>query len=270
MPKLKDMKLRPPRIIIFGPPGTGKTALLLTAGVRLQILDLDGGLRTGLTLQDKFYAERQEVEVKDCFETNPFAPTAFDRTLSFVKSFAKDCRAGKPPAQILGIDSWTSVCMAAQDAVAAQNNRVGEKLRKIDWLNIIAMLTGLSTLIRTCPAVVIMTAHQMYTYEAENIATKADESPENAKATMMSVGTKLPSIIIGAFDELWHVKIVEAPGGKVKFVIEAQPTDKLAVRTRMQLPKGCDTSEGIVSLLMKIGHNVDTGEDFIPGQEKKR
>jgi len=263
MPKLKDLKLRPPRIIIYGIPGTGKTALGLTGGARVLALDVDGGMRTGLTLQDKFHSERLEVEVKDCFETNPFIPTSFGRVLSFVKSFAQECRAGKPPAKILMIDSWTSVCMAAQDQVAAQNNRVGQKLRKIDWLDIISMLTGLSTLIRTCPAVVIMTAHQMYVYGGE------EEKPENATASMMCVGTKLPSIIIGAFDELWHVKTIDAAGGKTAFVIEANPTDKLAVRTRMQLPKGCKTSEGIVELLKRIGHDVDTGEDFVPGKEKK-
>jgi SpoVK/Ycf46/Vps4 family AAA+-type ATPase len=48
MAKLKDLKFQHPKILLWGRPGCGKTALALTLGTRAQVLDCDEGLMTGM------------------------------------------------------------------------------------------------------------------------------------------------------------------------------------------------------------------------------
>ena len=257
MSKLSDYKLKPPRLLFYGNPGTGKTALALSGGDRVMALDVDGGMRTGLTFKDKFYADRLNVEVKDCDETDPERPTSYAKVRSYITSFAREARAGKATAKILVIDSWTSVCVAAKTKVAADNGRVGQRLFQNHWGFVIGDLEALVTIIKTIPAVVIVTAHKMFVNE--------EDQPDIAKGTVMCYGKKLPSVLVGAFDEVWHTKVKELPQDRVDIAIESQPSPAQMTRSRMQLPKDSRASEGLVALLMKIGHNVDTGEDFIPG-----
>src|SRR5680860_1245246 len=85
MVSLADLKHHAPKILLIGDAGTGKTALALTGGARVVIIDCDNGTRTGLTLKDKFFEERQKVEVKPCWEDKPNQATAFQKALAYIE-----------------------------------------------------------------------------------------------------------------------------------------------------------------------------------------
>ena len=65
----EDKNHPPPKILIYGDVGCGKTVLALTLGEGAQILDCDMGLRSGFSLQDDFTDARRAVDVKQFPET---------------------------------------------------------------------------------------------------------------------------------------------------------------------------------------------------------
>ena len=51
--KLSEMKEKKKKILIYGKAGVGKTALVMTLGEKLQLLDVDDGVTTGKRLEDE-------------------------------------------------------------------------------------------------------------------------------------------------------------------------------------------------------------------------
>lgn len=246
---LKEMKsINPPHILVYGEPGSGKTILGLSGGSSVLCIDIDGGLRSGLTLQDKFTNQRLEVEVKDCVEHNPKRPTAFDKAVSYIESFAKS-----PSKPILMIDSLTMLSEACIAKVSFENNRLGKSLYEAHWGIIIRHMENLIWTLKAIPVVVYMSAHQMY-YE---VPTEGENNL--TKTTVMISGKKLPSKIIASFDELWYLKPRNI-GSKVEIEIQAFSSSLVTARTRSQLSLGILTSEGLVSILRRIGYDLEKGE----------
>jgi len=249
---LKEMKdLYPPHILVYGEPGSGKTVLGLSGGSEVLCIDLDGGLKSGLTLQDGFSKQRLEVEVKDCVERNPKRPVAFDKAVSYIESFAND---KERKHSILMIDSLTMLSEACIAKVSFENNRLGQSLYEAHWGIIIRHMENLIWTIKAIPTVVYLTAHQMY----YDVPTEGEN--DLTKTTILISGKKLPGKIIASFDELWYLKPRNI-GAKVEIEIQAFTSALVTARTRSQLPKGTLTSLGLVEVLRRIGYEV--------GKEKK-
>lgn len=96
MPTAAELKrTSPPSILIYGPPGTGKTSLLGTLGEKVQILDLDGGVRRTLSLRDDWREERLKCDVVELEEKNPARPDAAKNAKLQLDHISKLCKAGQ-------------------------------------------------------------------------------------------------------------------------------------------------------------------------------
>jgi len=61
--KLSDIKTKPPKILLIGNYGSGKTCFATTGGKYVQVIDLDEGLISAKTLKDNFTETRSEIDI---------------------------------------------------------------------------------------------------------------------------------------------------------------------------------------------------------------
>lgn len=243
MVKLSEMKRHPPKIILMGGFGTGKTALALTLGERAVVLDCDNGVATGMTLADKFKQERLNVEVKPCWEESADSAIGFSRALSYARSIQKEVKQGKGP-EALVVDSFTTLVDMAVRQVLATNGKLGQNPQIQHWGLAFIQVETFLTIMKALPIVVIMTAHTMR-YEEDGITKKGIACP----------GTKLPHKVPTYFDEVWVMKIRNLEQGKKAYLIQTQGTESVPARTRYNLPDETDANLGMVEILRLMGYS---------------
>jgi hypothetical protein len=257
MPKLKDSRqdLSHPKVLIYGPAGTGKTALALTLGGRAWVLDTDGGLRSGLSIKDKFAGDRQNVEWKDCVERNPLNPAAYKKFKTWLKSFWLDCYKGQAPAKAIIIDSWTTVNEACINYVMSNQGSPGKGPQLQHWGLIIRELEEVLVLLRAIPVTVVVLAHRTFYQDEES-----GDGDSIQKSTVMCSGSKLPEKFLSIFDEIWLSRVIKTAGGNFDFKLTSAPNPYAITRSRGGLPEGSRASEGLVALLKKTNFDIDPQE----------
>jgi hypothetical protein len=256
MPRLSELKRKPPRILIYGPPGTGKTAFLLTAGEQLKILDFDEGLLTGLTLEDSFTEERKSVDVEffhedpQTFLTGNKAPlgeTAFRKGIKYLNSLSTKKEL---PFKILGIDSITTVIQASKrDVISRENLTPGDLskgLRIHHWGLIYGNVERFLIQARALNCGLVVLAH-------ESMIQMEDGGH---RSVVGLPGVMLPREIPPLFDEIYFARAIPKAGGKVDYTLQTQQKGKQLCRTRAQVKDGFSMSNGIKELLNQLQYPI--------------
>ena len=244
--KLSEIPRKPPKIILCGESGTGKSALAMTLGEGTIYVDLDDGLMTGVTFKDQWYERRQQVEVKRCVEEDPSKALAFGKARSYMQGIADSFIAGKPICRAVVVDSLTTLADAAMRMVLANNNRLGLQPQKQHWGMRDLALDGFFNVLYALPCVVVMVAHlQLSGDEAEGEGGVAYRIAMQGKA----YPPKLPV----RFDEIWLTKMLRGAGGRNTYAVSTQASGLFSCRTRYNLPDNQDANQGLPALLGKIG-----------------
>jgi len=105
--KASDLTNTPPKVVIVGEAGCGKTALISQAGSGSYMFDFDDGMRTAQTLEDKFSSLRRSTEFDIYRDPNPADPVMWVRAKSKIAELIS-----KPPRAIC-IDSLTGLAQSA-------------------------------------------------------------------------------------------------------------------------------------------------------------
>lgn len=246
MTTLRDYKPSPPKVLLAGEMGTGKTLLATTPGARALVLDLNNGLTSCRLFKDKFTQDRLSCEVKQCWEQGKPA-VAFQRTLAYVQEFAK-----KPSHEVLVVDGLDDLAESALAGILMGAGKWDEKnvdkVTKPDWGAAIALVERIMYRIKSLPTVVIMTAH-----------TKLVEVDGELHTALAVYGKNLGGKIEGMFDEVWCTKVTGA-GDKRRFVLQTISTGGVKCKTRHQLPNDTDMNKGLVAILAEAGYEWQKGE----------
>lgn len=248
--KLKDLPLHPPKILLTGDPGAGKTGLALTLGKHARIIDLDNGLRVGLSLKDKFYEARNEVDVYACWEDNPKKAFAFQKARSYIESLGGELSSGKSEVRALVVDSLTTLGEFCLRYVLSNANRLGKSPERQEWGIRDIELQNLFVAIRALPIVVVLTAHLQRSIE-----------DDVTKCTLSLPGTKFPPRIPAYFDEIWVQQVRLLGGDKREYRLLTQSTSTLTARSRDNLPDGTDVNLGLPEILRRIGYDIEKPRD---------
>lgn len=266
--KLSDIKstLPPPKILLGGLPGVGKTALAATYGEGMQFLGVDNALATCMTLNDAFKPQRMEIDFIDCIEKNPTGiAKSFQTVKSHLISMVNLSSQGKlnfidgKPITALTIDGLTFLAKAAFDYILYNSGKLGKPIAfapgdskalmannasQPEWGLMISEVIQIFQLIRALPITVIVTCH-----------FEVNTTPMGGQRYEMAVSTKeLPRQIPGMVDELWFMESQIVPAGQqMKRILRTVSTPLYGCRSNYNLPDGTDTSIGMREILKKMG-----------------
>ncbi len=240
MAKLSTLELHPPKILLMGTFGTGKTLLATSVGKRGRILDLNNGLLSARTFKDDHTKTRGEIDVKTCWEQDPFKALAFEKVRSYVESMREECYREKNDYDTLIIDGYTDLAEFAVRNVMDANGMIGKNPQIQHWGLAFQKIKWVLTVLKSLPINLIVIAHTRRV-EDEGVSTYELATP----------GTKLPAEVPTYFDEIWFMQ-VKGSGAKREFVVRTQPTSLFPAKTRTQVPDNQLASLGMNHFLKQI------------------
>ncbi len=225
--KVSELAALPPKLLIYSRAGLGKSALAMTLGEDCLYHDLDDNMEVAFGLRDQFFTDRQCVEVKQFLDDDPKRPTAFKRFKAGVYSVSDQIRKGDFEYKYYVVDSLTSIAMAAQHMVMANNSKAGENPQIQHWGVILNEILNIITTIRALPICVLVLAHEMiYTSEDQNVVQLAIS------------GQKLPGQITRLFNEIWYLRAKPGSGNSQDLYIQSVPSSSVTCRSGRGLPTG--------------------------------
>jgi len=209
--------------MLYGPAGTGKTALVAQAA-KSYLFDFDGGMRTALTLKDRFTPLRQAIDFDTYIDSDPMKPSSFVVAKRKLIEIAGLVNAGKWDHDGVILDSLTGLCRSVQLQVVsmgANGNALG--VPQIQHYGMMVNeVESILTILRSMKCLVIVTAHEML------VETDDDTLIRIMSATRSHGMNKIPWL----FDEVWHSYTKALGQGKYSYNVTGQGGRTVMTRTR--------------------------------------
>jgi len=245
----------PPSVLIYGPAGTGKTALVSQLS-RGYMFDFDGGMRTALSLKDKFFDVRNAIEFDIYKDENPYKPRRFPDAMNKIMDIVQQCSQGKWEHDACIIDSLTGMCRASQ---LFEQHAQGDPFKTMqiqDWGKLVNDVEKMLTLLRSLKVLVVCTAHVDFLEKPRmNAMGKPIIGETEITDVFPSSATKKHGLknLAWLFDEVWIAEKKPAGGGKWNYRINGEGDDVRIARSRSGLKTIVHNEEGMVGLLERMG-----------------
>jgi len=246
MPKLSEREARPPKILIYGPAGSGKTALATTLGEHLQVIDLDDGLGTCFKLEDKFKEDRMSIDAVTITDTKVNKPDSFQKAKRAILDISNKAQQGQWEFKAICLDSLTMLVDSAMRMVLHNNGRMGKRPQIQDYQLAFIETEEVILMLRALPCVTILLAH-------EHVSTIDDRDIIQIGIP----GKNLPAKIPALFDEFWHMSVRGVGGGRYEHLIQTKSTEAIRTRSRANLENNLNANLGMVELLKKTGYEFN-------------
>jgi archaellum biogenesis ATPase FlaH len=242
---LKDLN-DPPKILLHGDAGTGKTALVsqLTNGY---LMDLDGGMKTALTLEDKFTKYRHNIE----FDT--FKDKSFKNARGYELFYAKLLKIADAVYKktwkydALAIDSMTGLAQIIKHFV--MNTQANDPLaepKQNHWGAMVNCMESVCAIIQSLEIPVFLTAHDTMVQTDDDVLYRILGMTKNH-------GEKIPWM----FDEVWLTK-VKKKGTELEFIVSGKRMASRITRTRTGFTTDVSHKDiGLPGVFEKIGFKYD-------------
>jgi archaellum biogenesis ATPase FlaH len=242
----------PPVILVFGPAGTGKTALITQASGGY-VFDFDNGMRSAATLNDKFFDVRQNVEFDVFVEEDPKNPIQYSLAIQKLMQIVAACRAKTWKFDALIVDGITGLSKTIIYKV--MKDEAGDALshpQRNNWGGMVSYMEAFMAQLRMTGKLVLVTAH---------INSLEDETGNLLSLFPSSItrnhGMKsLPWM----FDEIWYASREPAGEGKINYVVDGSYIYKVNTRTRCSFGKVIHNEIGLAGVLEKVGYKYGRTE----------
>jgi len=233
----------PPKILLYGAGGTGKTALFAQAK-NAYLMDFDGGMLTCCHTEDKFTPLRKDIEFDIYKEVNPRTPSSWLLAKKKLIDIMTKCGKGTWEYDCLVIDSLSGLAEVAQNQVMSQCGKAMGKPEIREWGLIVAEVENAIAIIKSLPCLVLVTAHELPITTADGACIMKILAP----------GTKLPAKIPTWFDEVWYAKARQGGANRTSYIVSGRKTSSIEARTRSGMNKDFEhTTCGLEGVLKEIG-----------------
>ncbi len=240
---LLDMN-KPPSLCIYGPAGSGKTALVSQASGGY-MLDFDGGMRTAVTLKDQFTPLRQQIEFDIYVDQTPTTPKMYVEAKQKLMKISQMILVKKWPYDCIVIDSLTGLCRAAMLHVLGCS---GDSMRVPQiqhYGQAVNAIESVLTILRSLNVPILVTAHEQL------IETDSGNLIRILSATRPHGMNKLPWL----FDEVLHMKVRPKGQGKIDYIVSGRSSASIATRTRSGIQSDIVINEiGLKGLFELVGY----------------
>jgi len=249
--KAKDLKGRAPNILIYGPVGTQKTALVSQAK-NGYLFDFDNGMMIALMLDDKFKELRHSIEFDTYCDENPMHPKAWIDARKKMADIVRQVQSKTWKYDSIIIDSLTGMAKAIQLHVL---NCTGDSFKhpKIqDWGAMVTELERALTLMRACNVLRIVTAHQM---PIETVKENAIFPTLDHITPLSITRPHSESKLSWLFDEVWYSSVKAGARGVTNFIVDGRTNNTTRSKTRGGLLEAVVHNDiGLAGVLEKIGY----------------
>lgn len=240
-----------PSILIYGPAGTGKTALVSQAP-NSYMFDFDSGMRTAAILDDRFRTARLSCEFDIYDEPLPSAPKMWMKAVQKIQDFSKQSAATgiiKHDGEVIDtiiIDSLSGMAKSIHLQIMAMDGDPFKKALIQHWGSMVNEMEKALTILRSIKVLLLVTAHET-----------SDEVDGLNLIRPMSITEKHGrNKLAWLFDEVLHMKMVPKGMGKYNHMVTGQSTQSIMARTRSKITGDIDTQDiGLIELLKMIGYN---------------
>ena len=246
----------PPKLLIYGAPGTGKTCFAATFGEGMEFIDLDGNLQSARTLKDKWTEQRHKIDVTPCHELDPFKALAWTKFSDRIRMITKLCQEKKYPMKCLCIDSFTALAdsclrmIKINTGVLTPDAKPGKLMGIQMWGMAIDEIHRVLTFVKALPIPVIVLFHDRQDTEGEG-----DNVVIHTRINIF--GAQLPPKIIGMFDDVLRMKMRDVQG-KPQPYLQTIPDAFTTIRSNSQIPNNFLCERGLRDLLSLIGWKEDS------------
>lgn len=254
--KLEELKLGPPRVLMYGEVGSGKTAFALTVGERGFVCDFDNGLRSGLSIKDKFSEARRKVEVRQFLEENPETKaTAWLAFKSFVRSLPQAIAEKRFTQKVLVIDSLTVMMDCALRFVLANHGgSLGRAPQIQEWGLSYTEVKNVLAALMALPLAIVLIAHDQF--KTYRVYGEGSDTEDLLRISLAVTGKNTDKELFRFFDEIWYCRGVPIEKGGTRFVFQTNPTGSITARSRSSLPPVVDMSLGLPEVFKLMGFNL--------------
>lgn len=253
--KANDLINKPPKILIYGPGGSGKTALVSQAS-NGYLFDFDDGMLTAKNMNDSFSSLRKSIEFDLYKDLNPSKPEGWKKAKEKLLQISEQCALKKWPFNCCVLDSFTGLSQAIQNDVMFNAGKPLGKPEIQHYGLIVSELENAMTLITSLSnTLVLITAHEMPILSRKGQIGHPEQ--DIFKMIPLCAGTKLGPKLPWMFDEVWYADR-NSIGGKTSYVVSGKPSSYNDSRTRSGFVEEFDhTNVGLVELLKKINYNYE-------------
>lgn len=258
--KAADLKKRnkPPTVLLYGPAGSGKTALVSQAAGGY-LFDFDCGMRTALYdeetqtgINDKFRPLREQIE----FDEYVDMPTVENQIVKLSSSvyvnarrklldIASQVSAGTWPFDAVVIDSLTGLCRAAQLHVLSCAGNAFMQPQIQHYGMMVNAVESVLTILRSLNVLTLVTAHEMLVETSTGVLIRI------MSATRPHGMNKLQWL----FDEVLHTQVRAKGQGLTDYIVSGRSTSSVLTRTRSGITGDIVHNDtGLVGLLKRMGY----------------
>lgn len=245
--KLSDIQSVPPKVLLWGLAGSGKTCLTTTLGDDLELINCDPNIRAALMMKDVFSPERAKVDIiANAAGDKP--EYGFTRVKNRIYDIHKEIAAKTYKKKVVALDSLTTIGEFAMKSVMLNAGKLAD-INKLpiptipEWGLGIGEVENILALLISLPIPVIVIAHQLRI-----------EIDENTKMIPWALGSKLPDKLPRMFTEIWYSKVSKTASGD-KFFIQPKSTSSILARSTC-LTQDEGHEQGMKALLEKVGYKL--------------